>query len=160
MKRGEQWAGGQETIDRLFEQVQLDIWASLASVLALPSVALPKMDRSALAAYVKEEQEIYADFAQRGANVLLRQDRELQQGGSEAVAKVCAQIEQAFKEETAELLLSASSTAASPGGSTAEEVARLRRCQQQSGSMLELYQSASTIKEAFENVTKLYSFLL
>jgi hypothetical protein len=157
MRRGEQWAGGQETIERLFELVQLDIWASLASTLALPSAALPDMDRSALAAYVKEEQDIYADFAQRGAKVLLRQDRELQQGGSEAVAAVCAQIEQAFKEET-ELLL-ASSTA-SPGGSTAEEVARLRRCQQQSGSMLELYQSASTIKEAFENVTKLYSFLL
>ena len=134
--------------------MQLDIWASLASALALPSAALPEMDRSALAAYVKEEQDVYADFAQRGAKVLLRQDRELQQGGSEAVAAVCAQIEQAFKEET-ELLLS-SSTAASPGGSTAEEVARLRRCQQQSGSMLALYHAASTVIEAFENVTKLY----
>ena len=158
MRRGEQWEGGQETIERLFELVQLDIWASLASALALPSAALPDMDRSALAAYVKEEQDTYADFAQRGAKDLLRQDRELQQGGSEAVAAVCAQIEQDFKEET-ELLLS-SSTAAPPGGSTAEEVVRLRRCQQQSGSMLELYQSASTIKEAFGNVTKLYSFLL
>jgi len=133
--------------------VQLDIWASLASTLALPSAALPDMDRSALAAYVKEEQDIYADFAQRGAKVLLRQDRELQQGGSEAVAAVCAQIEQAFKEETEVLL--ASSTA-SPGGSTAEEVTRLRRCQQQFGSMLDLYHAASTIIEAFENVTKLY----
>ena len=136
--------------------MQLDIWAALASALALPSAALPDMNRSALTAYVKEEQDIYADFAQRGAKVLLRQDRELQQGGSEAVAAVCAQIEQAFKEETAELLLSASSTAASPGGSTAEEVARLRRWQQQSGSMLGLYHAASTIIEAFENVTKLY----
>ena len=135
--------------------MQLDIWASLASALALPSAALPDMDRSALAAYVMEEQDVYADFAQRGTNVLLRQDRELQQGGSEAVAGVCAQIEQAFKEET-ELL--ASSTAASPGGSTAEEVARLRRCEQQSGNIPELYQAASTIKKAFENVTKLYSF--
>ena len=155
MRRGEQWSGGEETIERLFERVQLDIWASLASVLALPSAALPDMDRSALSAYVKEEQDIYADFAQRGAKVLLRQDRELQQGGSEAVAAACTQIEQAFKEKTAESLL-ASSTTASPGGSTAEEVARLRRCQQQSGSMLELYHAASTIIEAFENVTKLY----
>ena len=36
LRRGEHWAEGEETIERLFELVQLDVWASLASCLALP----------------------------------------------------------------------------------------------------------------------------
>jgi hypothetical protein len=54
--------------------VQLDIWASLASALALPSAALPKMDRSALAAYVKKEQDTYANFARGAVNKMLHDD--------------------------------------------------------------------------------------
>ena len=55
--------------------MQLDIWASLASALALPSVALPEMDRSALAAYVKEEQDTYASFAREAVKKKVRDDR-------------------------------------------------------------------------------------
>ena len=70
-----------------------------------------------------------------------------QDGGSEAVAAVCAQIEGALTEEISRL-----------DDITAEEVARLKGCEQQSGSVLELYHSAASIKEAFENVmqTPLY----
>ena len=131
--------------------MQLDIWASLYSVQTLPSVALPDMDRTRLAQYVQEEQDTYANFAQAGARVLLRQDREFDQGGNQAVAAACAQIEQAFRQEMERL---------PAAGGTAEEVARLRGCEQQPGSVLELYHAGWTVKSRFDAVTKLYFLLL
>ena len=145
LKRGEQWAGGEETIERLFELVQLDIWASLASALALPSAALPDMDRSALAAYVKEEQDTYANFARGAVNKMLRDDREYQQGGSDAVKTLCQEVDEATAQLIAQLLLASN-------GTNTEEIVQLRECKQLSGSVLELYHAAASLKDDFEKV--------
>ena len=144
LKKGGPWQIDEENVTRLFELVQLDIWASLASALSLPIASLAEMGRSELAAYVKKEQDIYADFAQRGARVLIHQDMEFQLGGSEAVAAACAEIERNITKVMDQLIASSQNTI--------EEVALLRECKQLSGSVLELYNAAFEIKGAFDNV--------
>ena len=145
LRRGEQLAEGEKTIKRLFELVQLDIWASLASALALPSAAIPERDRSSLAAYVKEEQDTYASFAREAVKKKVRDDREYQQGGSDAVKTLCQQIDGAIAQLIAQLLLASN-------GTNTEELVQLRECKQLSGSVLELYHAAASLKDDFQKV--------
>ena len=126
---------------------QLDIWTSIATTLALPSQTVPGMGRSELAVYVKEEQDAYAEFAQRAVKILLRQDREMQQGGMEAVATVCAAIERAIRGRIEELGLLVNTA-----GSSDEELAQFQECKQMCGSVLQLYQDAVSIKIFFDDV--------
>ena len=150
LKKGEQWAEGEEIIERLFELVQLDIWASLASALALSSDALsPAMSHSELAEYVKEEQDTYASFVKQGIQLLLREDRELQQGGRDAVAAVCNEIEQQLRDSIVSFL-----------ADTGVETTRLEGCRQVSDSLLQLYQDAVAAKAIFDAVSKPRRFFI
>ena len=142
MKTG-QWTDGEEKIAELFVLAQLDIWTSLATALALPSQTVPGMGRSELAVYVKEEQDAYAEFAQRAVKILLRQDREMQQGGMEAVATVCAAVERAIRGRIEELKTT---------GSSDEELVQFQECRQMCGSVLQLYQDAVSVKIFFDDV--------
>ena len=138
-----QWTDGEEKISELFVLAQLDIWTSIATALALPSQAVPGMNRSKLAEYVKEEQDDYAEFAQGAVKNRLRQDREMQQGGMGAVATVCAAIERAIVDRIEELKTT---------GSSDEELVQFQECKQMCGSVLQLYQDAVSIKIFFDDV--------
>ena len=146
MKTG-QWRDGEEKIMELFVLVQLDIWTSIETALALSDAVPPAMDRHKLVEYVKEEQAVYADFAQPGVKVLIYQDREMGKGGMEAVTAVCADLERAIQlriDELGQLVASA--------GNSAEELTQLRECKQLCGSVLQLYQDAVDIKSFFDDV--------
>ena len=128
--------------------MQLDIWASLASALALPSASLsPAMSHSQLAEYVKEEQDTYASFVKQGIQLLLREDRELQQGGRDAVAAVCNEIQQQLRDSIVSFLADADDV-------RGVETTRLEGCRQMSDSLLQLYQDAVAAKAIFDAVGK------
>ena len=146
-----QWRDGEEKIMELFVLAQLDIWNSIETALALSDAVPPAMDRHKLVEYVKEEQAVYADFAQPGVKVLIYQDREMGKGGMEAVTAVCAAIERAIQlriEELGQLV--------APAGNSAEELAQLRQCKQLCSSVLQLYHEAAAIKSLFDEVRRFF----
>ena len=152
LKKGE-WddaseAEGEQKIQELFDLVQLDIWASIATVLSLPTPALPDKGRVELVQYVEEEQEEYSKFAQQGAKILIRQDREFEEGGHDAVTRVCTEIERAIKVQMDGWLGSVTDV---------DKGVQLRESRQQTGSILKLYQRAAQVKEFFDEVTFLFS---
>ena len=103
------------------------------------------MDRSKLTAYVKDEQDTYANIVREMVNKLLRDDRELQQGGREAVVAICHAIQDAIPGNLDDCLRSLE---CSP-----ETANKLQKCHQLSCSVLELYQAAAAIEGIFEEVS-------